>query len=288
MFKNLSPSAVGISARQSELIELALTAGFRGLDLDIDDFLRRAKTQGLAQTIQFIASARISIGGFELPIEWRHDEETYKTQLAEFEQQLGFAKDANVCACLTHVLPETDSLPYHENFEVHRKRLAEIAEVLGKHDIRLAVGFYAAQSRRGREQFQFIHQADALALLLKSIPGNVGLLLDTWDWYVGGGTVDSLNGFGIDDVAYVRIADAPADADRESLSEEQRQLPSEEGAASIDEIARALKEGGYKGPVTVAANRSCFEGLKSEAIARKCDEVLTAIWKVAEEGPIAS
>ncbi|MBP86495.1 MAG: hypothetical protein CMJ64_07255 [Planctomycetaceae bacterium] len=289
MFKNLNPSAVGISARQSELIELALTTGFRGLDLEVDDFLRRAKNQGLAQTIQFIASARISIGGFELPVEWRGDEETYKAQLAEFEGALGFAKDAKVHACLTHVLPESDYLPYHENFELHRTRLAEISEVLGKHNIRLAVGYYAAQSRRGREQFQFIHEADALSLLLKSVPGdNVGLLLDTWDWYVGGGTVDSLNGLGVNDVAYVRIADAPADADRESLSEEQRQLHNEEGTTSIDEIARALKEGGYKGPVTVAAHRSCFDGMNGEAIARKCNEVLTAIWKVAEEGPIAS
>ena len=160
--------------------------------------------------------------------------------------------------------------------------------MLAKYDIRLAVGFHAAQSRRGREQFQFIHEADSLALLLKSIPGNVGLLLDTWDWYVGGGTAASLNGFGADGIAYVRVADAPADADRESLSEEQRQLPNEEGAANIDDIARVLKEGGYKGPVTVAAHRSCFEGMNGEAIARKCNEVLTAIWKVAEEGPIAS
>lgn len=288
MFKNLSSSAVGISARQSELIELALTAGFRGLDLDIDDFLRRAKSQGLAQTIQFIASAKISIGGFQLPVEWRHDEETYKTQLAELEGSLDFAKDAKVWACLTHVMPESDHLPYHENFELHRKRLAEIAAVLDPYGIRLAVGFYAAQSRRGREQFQFIHEADAMALLLKSIPGDVGLLLDTWDWYVGGGTAESLKAFGVDHVAYVRIADAPGDADREALSEEQRLLSCEEGVAGIDEIARVLKEGEYKGPVTVAAHRSCFDGLKGDAIARKCNEVLTAFWKVAEEGPIAS
>ena len=81
---------------------------------------------------------------------------------------------------------------------------------------------------------------DALALLLKSVPGNVGLLLDTWDWYVGGGTLDTLKGFGIDDIAYVRIADAPADADRETLSEEQRVLPSEDGAAGIETRASVV------------------------------------------------
>ena len=33
MFKNLSPSALGISGHQSEIIELALTYGFAGMDL---------------------------------------------------------------------------------------------------------------------------------------------------------------------------------------------------------------------------------------------------------------
>lgn len=288
MYKNLSPSTIGISGRQSEMIELALTFKFRGLDLEIDDLLRRAKDNGLAQTIQFITSARISIGSFELPIQWRGDEATYKAQLAEFDDALSFADDAKVSACTTCVLPESDQFPYHENFELHRSRLAEIGDVLGKHNVRLAVGFYAAQSRRGREQFQFIHEADALSLLLKSVHSdNVGLLLDTWDWYLGGGTTETLQAFGVDEIAYVRIADAPADAERESLSEEQRLLPAEDDVTKINEIAVLLKEGGYKGPVTVAAHPSCFEGA-NEAIAQKANEVLAAVWKAAEEGPVAS
>jgi hypothetical protein len=35
MYKNLNTAALGITGRQSELIELALTYGFRGLDLDM-------------------------------------------------------------------------------------------------------------------------------------------------------------------------------------------------------------------------------------------------------------
>lgn len=289
MYKNLSPSTIGISGRPSEVIELALTYGFRGLDLEVDDFLARAKNQGLAQMIQFISSARISIGGFELPIQWRGDEETFKAELAEFDEALAFVAKANVSACLTHVLPECEAAPYHENFELHRRRLAEIADVLGKHEIRLAVGLCAAQSQRGRELYPFIHEADALSLLLKSVHSdNVGLLLDTWDWYVGGGTIETLQAFGVSDIAYVRIADAPADAERESLSEEQRLLPCEDGVVNIAEIAVMLKEGGYKGPVTVAAHASCYEGLNREAIAQKTNEVLVAMWKAAEEGSVAS
>ena len=43
MFKNLNPSALGVSGHQSELIELALTYGFEGTDLNVADFATRAR-----------------------------------------------------------------------------------------------------------------------------------------------------------------------------------------------------------------------------------------------------
>ena len=44
MYKNLSPSAIGVFGRQSELLEIALTHRFKGLEIDINEVLRRAQT----------------------------------------------------------------------------------------------------------------------------------------------------------------------------------------------------------------------------------------------------
>lgn len=41
MYHNLNPAALGITGRQSELIELALTYGFGGLELDIAGIVKR-------------------------------------------------------------------------------------------------------------------------------------------------------------------------------------------------------------------------------------------------------
>ncbi|MDA1049505.1 MAG: sugar phosphate isomerase/epimerase [Planctomycetota bacterium] len=281
MFKNLCTSTLGIEGRQSEIIELTLTYGFRGLDLEIDDFAQRAKTQGLDQAIRFLSSAKIRIGSVDLPVRWRSDDTTYRADLADLDQVASYAATAKVYACKTVVFSESDLLPYHENFEQHRKRLAEIAEVLGKHGIRLAVGFHAAAARREGKQFQFIQEANALSMLLKSVAAeNVGLWLDTWDWYVGGGTVDSLKAFGIDKVAYVTIADAPHDVDRSSLTEEQRTMPAEDGAASVQDIVNLLQQQGYKGPLTLAPHADCFTGMKNDDILKQCrsalDELCTA------------
>ena len=40
MYKNLSPSSIGVSARQSELVEIALTHRFRGFEIEIGEVLR--------------------------------------------------------------------------------------------------------------------------------------------------------------------------------------------------------------------------------------------------------
>ena len=47
MYRNLSPAALGISGRQSEIIELSLSYGFKGIDLDLVDFQQTVKTYGL-------------------------------------------------------------------------------------------------------------------------------------------------------------------------------------------------------------------------------------------------
>ena len=44
MYKNLSPSAIGIFGRQSELVEIALTHRFKGLEIDITEVTKRAQT----------------------------------------------------------------------------------------------------------------------------------------------------------------------------------------------------------------------------------------------------
>lgn len=282
MFKNLCPSTLGISGRQSEIIELTLTYGFRGLDLEIDDFAKRAKSQGLDQAIRFLSSAKLRIGSLGLPVRWRSDDATFQADLAELDQVASYAAKARVYACKTVVFPESDHAPYHENFELHRKRLAEIATALDKHKIRLAVGFYAAPGRREGKQFQFIQEADALSLLLKSVNAdNVGLWLDTWDWYVGGGTVESLKAFGIDNIAYVTIADAPSGIDRAALTEEHRVMPTEDGAASVHDIVSLLQDKGYKGPISLAPNADCFTGMKNDEILKRCGAVLDGLCKAA-------
>lgn len=188
MYKTLSPQELGISGRQSEIIELALTYGFRGLEVDMQEFAKRVQLQGPEKAKRFLESAHLRVSGFELPTKWRGDETVYESELEKLEQIASCAASVGVKGCFTLIMPATDMFPYHENFELHRRRLGSMAEALGRHGIRLGIGFLAAPALRTGKSFQFIHEADALVTLIKSVASkNIGLMLDTWNWHFGGG-----------------------------------------------------------------------------------------------------
>src|SRR5262245_48422945 len=123
MYKTLNPEALGISGRQSEIIELALTYGFRGLEIDIQEFVKRVQIQGMDKAKRFLDSGHLRISGFELPIRWRGDESVFQAELARLDQFANYGASIGAKSCYVTVMPATDMLPYHENFELHRKHL---------------------------------------------------------------------------------------------------------------------------------------------------------------------
>jgi sugar phosphate isomerase/epimerase len=280
MFKNLSPKALGITGRQSEILELALTYGFRGVELDIADFLKRVEYGGVDHAARFIKSAQLKVGGFDLPLRWRGDEAEFQADLEKLDGIAANVAVVEAKICYATALPVSESLPYHENFEMHRTRLGAMAERLGQKDIKLAVGFRAVKPEEKEGQYQFIQDAEALVTLVKSVNSpNVGLLLDTWNWHFGGGTLDLLRSVGQGVVAAVHLADAPAGTTRDELSDELRRLPSEGGP--IDNVAylTLLKEMEYRGPVTLVPHPQRSTGMTRDSIVQSCANALEDLWR---------
>lgn len=280
MYKTFSPSTLGISGRQSEIIELALTYNFRGLELDITEFAKRVQLQGLDRARRFLESAHLKVSGFELPIKWRGDESVYESELEKLEQTSTLAESLGIKTCFTPVMPATDMFPYHENFELHRRRLGAIAEALGKHGLKLGLEFLAAPIYRTERAFQFIHEADALLTLLKSIASkNVGLVLDTWNWHFGGGKLEQIRTLGPDRIVGVRLAEAPADATPVTITEEQRLIPVLGGPVDNGSYLAVLSEIGYKGAVSADPHPAALGGMTRDMIVQKCSFALDELLK---------
>ena len=129
MFKNLNPGALGVTGHQSEIIELALTYGFGGMDLNVVEFATRARLKSVEYARRLIDSAKLKLGSFALPFDWETDDETFAKDIAKLPEYAQAAVAAGCTRCIVTVAPANDTRPYHENFEFHRRRFQEICKV---------------------------------------------------------------------------------------------------------------------------------------------------------------
>ncbi len=282
MFRNLSTAGLGVSGRQSEIIELALSYGFKGVDLDLAEFQENAKLQGLAHARRLLDSARLKIGTFHLPIVWDETDEAYREGLAALPDLLKLAADLGATTAVTRIAPANDSRPYHENFEFHRRRLGELGELLAPHNIRLGVGFVAPAAARKGRAFQFIHALDALVMLLGMVrASNVGIVVDAWQIHAAGSSLDDLRKLGKGRVVAAYLSDAPADVASADLTESQRLLLGETGVIDSAAVLSLLAELDFDGPVTPLIHASQTQGLRREQLVKLAGTRLTDAWKAA-------
>jgi sugar phosphate isomerase/epimerase len=283
MFKNFNPSFLGIAGHQSEIIELALTYGFAGMDFNVTDFATRAKLKGMPYARRLIDSAQIKLGTFPLPLEWETDDETFQKDLKKLPDLAKVAIEVGCTRCVATLSPAGDKLPYHENFEFHRRRFQEICKALEPSGVRLGLAFQAAEYLRKNHAFQFVHDLDALTLLLNMVAApNIGLLLDIWNVVASGGSLDTIQKLPISQIVAVQVADMPAGVPLGDLDEKSRLLPGSENGR-IDNVGflTILKNAGYDGPVTLKPSRGVMQSRRREMLAKQAGDALEKVWKAA-------
>lgn len=259
MYKSLSPASLGIWGRQSELLEAALTHRFSGLEIDFAEVVRKAQSSGVPAACRYLTSASLKIGPCELPVRWAGTDEEFHADLGNLQLALNVAEELGVRRFYTAVPPTSSERPFHDNFKFAVERLRKVAELLAARNVTLGLALQAAAEQRADGGYQFIYQAEPLVQLVNSVTSeNVGLHLDTWHWHVGGGNVETLARLKPGQIHSVHVADAPADADLETLTLEQRLLPAEEGAIDLAAIVKHLVETDYDGPIAITPNPSVF------------------------------
>jgi sugar phosphate isomerase/epimerase len=282
MFRNLNPSVLGLTGHQSEIIELALTYGFRGMDINIEEFTARVRLHGVKYARRLLDSAKLRVGSFQLPVAWEADDEAFTRELDRLGELSRVAADMGCTRCLGTVAPAGDKRPYHENFEFHRRRLAEMCRVLEPAGVLLGVGFRAPETLRKGQAFQFVHDFDALSLLLNMVGAeNLGMLVDVWDLHLSGGSVENVRGLPIRQIVAVQLADLPLDARASEVTDQARLLPGSGGQIDASAYLVTLAEMGYDGPVSVKPDRRALESSRRDRIVKQAGEALDKVWKAA-------
>ncbi len=282
MFKNFSPHALGINGRQSELIELALTYAFSGMDVDMSEMLRRAQRSSSKEAAKYLHAATIKVGGFDLEVNLDADDEAFTVKVGTLHPIADLAKELGVKRCYIRLPAATDRLPYHEYFETQRARLAQIAQTLEPRGIKLGIGFSAGKELEKGKEFAFVRNVEGFLALVNAVAGsNVGFMIDTWDWLVGDGTLDQITALPAEKIVAVRLASLPDDVDKSVATTADRVLPVMEGPLNHVQLIKHLAAVKFDGPVSPGASSKRYKGKTRESIVQQAQEAVDAISKAA-------
>jgi sugar phosphate isomerase/epimerase len=279
MLKNFAPAPLGINGRQSELIELALTYGFNAMDVDMHEMLRRGQRTSTADATKYLdAATNLSVSGFDIGVDLDADEDAFISQVGALNPIADIAKQLGARCAYAVVPAATDRQPYHEYFDVQKGRLNDIAEILSERGIQLAIGFNACKDAQEGKEFPFVQDVEGFIALVGGVSGsNVGFLLDTWDWVVGGGAMDQLSELSADKIIAVRLGSIPEDVDVTKATTHERIVPAKEGSIDHVKLVTHLSSIGFAGPVSPTASNQQYRGQTRESIVQRAQEAVDAI-----------
>lgn len=286
MFKILNLALLGITSRINELVEMSLTFGFQGVDIELPLIMAHAQIHGPAYAYGLLGGARSRSGGFDLPVRFHAEQAEFDADIAKLPEIARLCKEMHLTRGYATIQPYSNHLPYPANFEQHRARLLQAAEILSAQGIQIGLTFQAPESFRSEGVYPFIHDAEAFSALVKAVGSkDVGVVLDVWHWVAGGGTVDSLQQFTVDQIVAVRLSDGPSDKPATTWTYADRYLPGSSGTINSVEVLKWLDSIGYEGPVVAHCNPENLGENRREAVVQKLSEALNEVWNLAGVKP---
>jgi len=270
----LSPGAIGVKAAPRDLVALALKHGFDAIEPP-GDFLARLTAAELGE---FRASMKgLAWGAAGFPVDFRGDDEKFKASLAQLPAKAAALQRAGVECVSTWLSPSHNELPREENFQRHATRLRESAKVLRDHGLRLGLEYVGTPSLREGRKHPFIYNLRGTRELIAAIgTGNVGVVPDSWHWWISGDTEQDLLALTPRDIISVDLNDAPVGILIEKQQDGRRELPAATGVIPVAKFLNALRRIGYAGPVRAEPFNQPLNGLDDDPA---CAAVIAALRK---------
>ena len=261
MYKVLNSQGLGVAGRQNELIELALTHGFQGVEIDMNDLVGRHDALGKEFACQFLQSAKMDIGTFDLPINFGGTDAEFVASCEKLETIMDLAAALNAKRCRVRIEPNSESSPFQENFERHRERIEDIGARFEEHGIRLGLYLQASSAVEADGNYKFVQTAEEILTLVKAIGhANVGLSLDTWEWLVGEGAMDQISEMDLSILSEIILSDVGAEASPGSYTAADRVLPCTGGDAFSLKLCQFLKTKEYDGAMSMGTVAHMYAG----------------------------
>mgnify|MGYP000563046444 CR=1 FL=1 len=282
MFKNLNIMALGFKASFYETLDLASLGGFEGIDPNVPEIIKLIGEKSVDEIINALDEKGLRWGGWSLPLSIGSREEDFKRALKKLPSIAEKMHDLGCFRAFTWLTPYSDELTFEENFDLHKRRVRRVAEILDEYNCVLGVEFVGPKTSRVGHKYEFIHDMEGMMRLIEATGAdNIGLLLDSWHWYTSHGTVDQILSLKGRDIIYVHINDAPPGIPVDEQIDSIRRLPGETGIIDIIGFLRALKRIGYDGPVTPEPFDEKLRRMPIREAILKTSEAVNKVWSMA-------
>lgn len=290
MEKILNTKGLGVSGRQNELIELALTYKFNTVEVDMEDLIGRHDTMGKEFACQFLESAKVNIGTFDLPIDLDASDEDFASACSKLDTIFALAETLGAKRCRAVIATSSDEA-FQSNFERHRTRLYDLGDKFAAKDMHIGLALQLPGSNE--KDNKFIQTAEELLTLVKTVGhSNVGLYLDTWHWKASGGAMDQISELDSGKVTELAMADVSENADPANLTVSDRVLPGDNSDSFSIDVFNHLKSNGYSGAISFATHLSSFANVNRDLIVNRISKRLDCLisgesFETIDERPIS-
>lgn len=280
MIPTLNGATAGGSLNLPDFIALAKSTGFEGVEFSIGAVADLIDQEGEDAANALFKESGIVPGAFGLTVEWRKDDDTFHKGIEELPRLARAAQVIGCTRCCTWVLPENESLEEYKARSL--ARWGRIAKTLSDYDVHLGLEFLGpAHFRTNPDNVWFYDIAGALEAadetMAQSGTQNVGLLVDCWHWYTGGGSIMDLASIPVEQVVHVHINDAPQ-IPREEQKDSVRLLPGDSGIIDIKGFLQTLKALGYEGPVAVETFSEELRALSPQEAVQRAAVAVRKVW----------
>jgi sugar phosphate isomerase/epimerase len=241
--------AIGVSANQTEAIELAARHGFESVGVD-GAYLASLSDDQVAGLKESLKGKRLAFGAAGLPVEFRRDQLRFKEGVNSLPKVAAGLQRVGLDRMSTWLMPCDDKLTYRQNFQQHVSRLREVGQILKDHNIRFGLEYVGPKTLWASRRYSFVHtMAETQELIAEINTGNVGLQLDSWHWWNAGETADDILSLKGTEVIAVDLNDAPAGIPKDQQVDNHRELPCATGVIDVAAFLNALNQIGYDGPI---------------------------------------
>lgn len=267
MTMDLTPGAVGIKADQRGVIELAARHGFESV-APLGRELQAMSDGELAGVLGLLKDRGLVWGAGTVPVDFRGDDETFEKTSAGLPAYARSLRRAGVTRVGTWLTPCSDTYTYREYFDTVTKRLQPTARILSDEGVRLGLEYVGTKRSWTSRKYPFIHTLAETAELIEAIGvSGVGLILDSWHWFMAEDTVEQIRALDKRNVVAVDLNDARAGIPKEEQSDGSRELPGATGIIPLRDFLGALQAIGYDGPVRAEPFNKALNEMDDDAAA---------------------